>query len=274
MNGRSMRQHGTTLVELTIAVAIMATVFTAVLPLFAGIRNSSEARWAGLEMVQNARVLNEFLCRHLAEARRVVGVSGPTDDRGYIEFETAAGTLCRCGVADGGDIEFGPVDAGQGRTGSEPTPAPAGILAGPVEYLRFTCHDGNDLVRPAATAGQIRLVTWEVGWRSANRLTHGRTISGSCCLRVHMPVGNGPASRFSDGAGRPPERITPLSLESSGPRVPGRHEKPVPGLGWRACAGADMAGFRTEHGYARVAMALVRSVPGQGQGRTDGEGML
>jgi type II secretory pathway pseudopilin PulG len=209
MNGRSMRQHGTTLVELTIAVAIMGTVFTAVLPLFAGIRNSTEARWAGLEMVQNARVLNEFLCRHLAEARRVVGVSGPTDDRGYIEFETAAGTLCRCGMADGGDIEFGPADAGPGRAGSEPTPAPAGILAGPVEYLRFICYDGNDLARPVATAGRVRLVTWGVGWRSSNRLTRSTMTSGSCYLRVRTPVGDAAAAMAPDvlsRLGAPPSR--------------------------------------------------------------------
>ena len=38
--------RGTTLVELTVATALMATVFAAILPLFAGIRNSAEARWA------------------------------------------------------------------------------------------------------------------------------------------------------------------------------------------------------------------------------------
>jgi hypothetical protein len=184
MNSRRIRQHGTTLVELTIAVAITATVFTAVLPLFAGIRNSAEARWAGLEMVQNARVLNEYLCRHLAQARRVVGVSGPMDDRGYIEFETAAGSLCRCSLGTGGDIEFGPAGGRQGQEASARAPAPAGILAGPVEYLRFVCYDGNDLAHPSTTAGRIRLVTWEAGWRSANPLTRGRTVSGSCCLRV------------------------------------------------------------------------------------------
>ncbi len=187
MNSRRIRQQGTTLVELTIAMAITATVFTAVLPLFAGIRNSTEARWAGLEMVQNARVLNEYLCRHLAEARRVARVSGATDRRGFIEFETAAGTLCSCSLGDGGNIEFGPAGRGQERENSERTRPPAGMLTGPAEYLCFTCYDGEDLAHSTTTPGRIRLVTWEVAWRSSSRLTRGRTVSGSCYLRIGMP---------------------------------------------------------------------------------------
>jgi hypothetical protein len=230
MNVWRMRQHGTTLVELTIAVAIMATVFTAVLPLFAGIRNSTEARWAGLEMVQNARVLNEYLCRHLAEARRVADVSGATDDRGYIVFETATGSLCRCCLGEGGDIEFGPADGRQGREDSGPAGSPAGILAGPADYLRFVCYDGNDLAHPSTTAGRIRLVTWEAGWRSSSRLTRGRAVSGSCYFRVDTRAGDSPAFTISDRAGRPSERITPRSFESPSHCVPGRQKKPARGV--------------------------------------------
>jgi hypothetical protein len=289
MKGWCMRQHGTTLVELTIAVAIMTTVFAAVLPLFGGIRNSTEARWAALEMVQNARVLNEFLCRHLAEARRVVDVSARADDRGYIEFETSAGSVCRCGVADRGDIEFGPADARRGHKGSEATPSPAGTLAGPVEYLRFTCYDGNDLIHPVTTAGRVRLVTWEAGWRSTSRLTHGRTVSGSCYLRVDAPGGDPRPSLISDGAGRSPERMTPLFSESPGPCVPGGQGKPAPGSGCHAYACVCMPSVHREHGYASVAMApgcrtepgharaavaCVRSVPGEERDGTGVEGTL
>jgi hypothetical protein len=206
MNGWRIRQHGTTLVELTIAVAISATVFGALLPLFAGIRNSTEARWAALEMVQNARVLNEYLCRHLAEARRVARVSGATERRGYIEFETAAGTLCSCFMGEGGDVEFGPADPGPGPEDSERTGPQVGILAGPVEYLCFTCYDGNDLAHPTTTPGRIRLVTWEAAWRSSHRLTQGRTVTGSCYLRVDTP---GKCSVTED-AEHPQERVTAL----------------------------------------------------------------
>lgn len=168
---RTTDRHGTTLVELMVAVAIMATVFVAVVPLFAGVRNSADTRWANLEMIQNARVLNEQLCRSLAGARRVVAVAAGTSDAGYIEFEAADGTVYRCALGAGGYIEFGPVDN-------------PGELVGPVEYLRFACYSGNDLSRLAQTPEEIRLVTWETRLRSAGRLAQDRTISGACYLRV------------------------------------------------------------------------------------------
>jgi prepilin-type N-terminal cleavage/methylation domain-containing protein len=210
MNDGRTQQHGTTLVELMIAVAIMATVFTAVLPLFAGIRNSTEARWAALERVQNARVLNEYLCRHLAEAHRVVGVSPATDDHGYIEFETAAGTLWRCSLGHGGDIEFGWAEGGQEGGDAEPSVAPAGVLAGPVEYLRFACYDDNDLAHPVTAPGRIRLVTWEVGWRGSSRMMQSRTAGGACCLRIGVQGGSGQAvATEKDAAQAQGETILP-----------------------------------------------------------------
>jgi len=164
-------RHGTTLVELTVAVAIMAVVFAAIMPLFAGVRNSADTRWAGLEMVQNARVLNEQFCRHLAAARRVTAASADTSDNGYVQFEAADGASYRCALGAGGYVEFGPV----GNLSE---------LVGPVDYLRFVCYDGNDLVNPAPTPEGTRLVTWEAGLRSAGPMTRGKIIRGACYLRV------------------------------------------------------------------------------------------
>ena len=166
--------------ELTVAVAIMATVFAAIMPLFAGIRNSAAARWAGLEMVQNARVLNEHLHRHLAQARRIVAVSAGTDPNGYIEFESDDGAVYRCGIGTWGYVEFGPV--GQMHP-----------LAGPVEALRFTCYDAVDLSRPTPAPSAIRLVTWEVRFQSPEALVPGRQVTGACCLRLE-PTDNRGAS--------------------------------------------------------------------------------
>src|SRR5512136_251848 len=115
-------RRGTTIVELTIAVAIIATVFATIMPLFAGLRNSAAAQWANLEMVQSARVLNEQLCRYLAPAKRIVGVSSSTSDDGHIEFEAADGAIYRCDLGAGDYVEFGP--AGD-----------LSELVGPVEYL-------------------------------------------------------------------------------------------------------------------------------------------
>jgi hypothetical protein len=151
---------------------IMATVFAAMMPLFAGIRNSADARWASLEMVQNARVLNEQLGRYLTQARRVVAVSASSDDGGYIEFEAADGVVYRCAVGTRDYVEFGPV--GQLHE-----------LAGPVEYLRFACYGEADFDRPVQTPDGVRLVSWEVGLKSIGRLTRGKSVVGACCLRVH-----------------------------------------------------------------------------------------
>ncbi|OHB66526.1 MAG: hypothetical protein A2Y77_09670 [Planctomycetes bacterium RBG_13_62_9] len=180
MTGKSRSLHGTTLVELTVAVAIMTTVFAAIMPLFAGIRNSADARWAGLEMVQNARVLNDHLYRHLAQARRIVAVSACTDPGGYIEFEAEDGVVYRCAGQARGYVEFGPV--GELRE-----------LAGPVEYLRFVCYDAVDLGRPIHSPDDIRLVTWEARLRSAGPLTQGRRITGACCLRIRPAEDSGEA---------------------------------------------------------------------------------
>jgi hypothetical protein len=159
------------------ATAIMAVIFTAILPLFAGIRNSAEARWAGLEIVQNARVLNEELCRYLAQARRVVAVSGNTEDHGFIEFETPDGMTYRCAVGTRGYVEFGPAGALQ-------------ELAGPVEYLRFVCYGAADLDTPVRTPDEVRLVTWEAGLRSAGDLARTKVVTGACCLRSRRVTGN------------------------------------------------------------------------------------
>jgi type II secretory pathway pseudopilin PulG len=171
MKDKRNRQHGTTLVELTVAVAVVAIVFAALMPLFVGIRNSSESRWAGLEMVQNARVLNEQLSRHLAQARRVMSVSGASTANGYIEFEAADGAVLRCEVASNGYVRFGPADD-------------LAELAGPVKSLQFVCYDANDLESPTEVPACVRLVTWEAVFKSSARLTQGRSIMGASFLRT------------------------------------------------------------------------------------------
>jgi hypothetical protein len=163
-------QSGTTLVELTMATALMAVIFAAVMPLFVGIRNSADTRWAGLEMVQNARVLNEQLCRYLTQARRVVAVSASMEQRGAIEFEMPGGAIYRCAMGPRGYIEFGPVG-----TRHE--------LAGPVEYLRFACYGETDFDTPVRTPDAIRLVTWEAGLKSGEQPVRRRSVVGACCLR-------------------------------------------------------------------------------------------
>jgi hypothetical protein len=169
--GKWALPRGTTLVELTVATALMATVFAAIMPLFAGVRNSAEARWASLEMVQNARVLNEQLGRYLAQARRIAAVSGAVVENGYLEFAVEGGAVYRCAVDARGYVQFGPV----GKLHE---------LAGPVDYLRFACYSDSDFDRPVQEPGHVRLVTWEAGFRSTGHLTQGKVVTGACCLRT------------------------------------------------------------------------------------------
>jgi type II secretory pathway pseudopilin PulG len=166
---------GMTVLELVIAMAVMTLVLGAVLPLFAGIRNGSDTRWAHSEMIQNARVLNDHLSRHLAAGKRIVSVSQDSETDGYIELEAADGTLYRYGVGADDTIEFGPV-------------GDLSALAGPVSSLRFVCYDANDLTSPTDVVGSIRLVTWEVIFRSSGRLTQDKRVTGACYLRANGNV--------------------------------------------------------------------------------------
>jgi type II secretory pathway pseudopilin PulG len=185
VNDKTAARHGTTLIELAVATAIMTTVFAMLMPLFVGIRNSADARWANLEMIQNARVLNEHLGRHLAQARKLVAVRASTDDDGYVEFEAEDGRIYRCGVGARGCIEFGLVGESQERGMTNRGSSGWGVLTGPVEYLRFACYDGADFSKPVPTPDRVQLVTWEARLKGMGRLTQGKAVTGACCLRVH-----------------------------------------------------------------------------------------
>jgi len=171
---RSIRRThvGTTVVELIVAMAVMTVILGAVVPLFAGMRNSSDTQQACSEMVQNARVLHEHLLRHLAQATRLLAVSSPSEAAGYLEFESADGAVYHYGINAEGYVEFGPVGA-------------AAELAGPVDFLTFVCYDANDLATPTEVAGHIRFVTWDGALRSSRRLTRDRAVAGACCLRAN-----------------------------------------------------------------------------------------
>ena len=155
------------MVELTVATAILVTVFASLMPVFVAMRNHADAAGAGSEMVQNARILNEQLYRHLAGSKRVTAMSAGADPHGHIEFEAADTVVRRCQLGSNGCVEFGPVND-------------LCELAGPVEYLKFTCYDGSDPAMQTDVAEHVRLVTWEARLASAGVLAEDRTIRGAC----------------------------------------------------------------------------------------------
>ena len=67
----NFRQRGLTLLEMIIALAIIAVVFAAILPQFSNIRNSWDSKRVNAEIIQNGRVLTEYLNRYLAKAVQI-----------------------------------------------------------------------------------------------------------------------------------------------------------------------------------------------------------
>ena len=172
------------MVELTVSTAILATVFASLMPVFVVMRNHADVAAAGSERVQNARILNEQLYRHLAQAERVIAMSAAGDSDGHLEFEAADGVVRGFRLGSNGGVEFGPVND-------------LHELAGPVEYLKFTCYDGNDPAMQTDTAAHVRLVTWEAG------PVEDRAVRGACYLRVGPGAGSGESNAAYDfAAGR------------------------------------------------------------------------
>ena len=160
---------------MTVAMAILAVVFAAIMPVFAAVRNHADTAGADSEMVQNARVLNEQLYRCLAQAKKITTMSASTSNDGYIEFQAADGTVQRCQRGSSHCIEYG-------------APGTLSQLTGPVQYLKFTCYDGNSPMVQTDVPGHVRLVTWEARLDSAGTLAADRIIDGACHLRVGPSV--------------------------------------------------------------------------------------
>lgn len=137
--------RGLTLLEMVIAVAIMAILFSALLPHFTTIDRSWDSRCASAQTVQSGRVLLDFLSRNLVKASRIVSVSDPTETHGYIEFEDNTGTIFRCDISDESNIQYGPV----GNLTD---------LAGPASRLQFLCFSAYDFETRITNARQIRFV--------------------------------------------------------------------------------------------------------------------
>lgn len=144
----NFRQRGLTLLEMIIAMAIIAVVFAALLPQFTNIRNSWDSKRANAEIIQNGRVLTEFLNRYLEKAVQITDVSDPAENNGYIEFVGADEVTYRCDIGANDYIEFGPVGS-------------LAELAGPVERLQFSCYTLDDLDTATTVLTSVRFVKVE-----------------------------------------------------------------------------------------------------------------
>ena len=163
--------RGMTLLEMVIALSMMAVVFAAVVPTFAAIRNSWAAYQGEGEILQNARVLAEHMYRHLFEAAAITDVSSPSNTVGYIELRGADDQEYRYELGADGYVRFGALDD-------------LAVLAGPVSELGFTCYDGNDFSASTTEAGTVRFVTIRTTFPPSTPLASSRSYATSVFLRT------------------------------------------------------------------------------------------
>ncbi len=125
---RSFCKMGTpaalTLLEMILAMAIMAIIFAVIVPQFRPMLSSWDSKAGAGEALQNGRVLIDHLKYNLSKAVRISDVSGSAVTSGYIEYEDNDGNTCRYAVASS-YVEFGVVGS-------------LSDLAGPVSQLQFT----------------------------------------------------------------------------------------------------------------------------------------
>jgi len=148
-NSKTRFSRALTLVEMVIAMAIMAIVFAALVPQFRAILGSWDSKEANAEVLQNGRILIDHLNRNLSKAVQITAVSDSSETNGYIEFEDNDANSVRYDINGATSyVEFGPV----GNLAD---------LAGPVSQMQFTCYDACDLDTPITTVGDIRCVKVE-----------------------------------------------------------------------------------------------------------------
>ncbi len=145
---KSNIREALTMLEMVIALAIMAVVFAVLLPQFRTIQNSWASKAGNAETLQNGRVLIEHLNYNLSRAAIVTAVSDATEAGGYIEFMDADDITMRYDIGPSQYVRFGPV----GNLSD---------LAGPVSELRFTCYDAFDLDTPITDPKITRFVKIE-----------------------------------------------------------------------------------------------------------------
>ena len=163
-----------TILEMVIALAIMAIVFATILPLFRNIQNNWDSKQGAAEAIQNGRVLIDHLNRSLAKAIRITAVSDSSTTNGYIQFENNEGNNLRYDIASN-YVQFGP--AGN-----------LSELAGPVSNLQFTCYDANNFVTPTTEVNDIRFIEVETVLTNSAALGQDKTFTTSVYLRTNANI--------------------------------------------------------------------------------------
>jgi len=160
-----------TLLEMILALAIMAIVFSAIIPLFQQIRDGWDSKQAAAETGQNGRILIDHLNRSLSKAVKITAVSDPSTNDGYIQFEDNDGNNFKYDIANS-YVRFGVV-------------GDLCDLAGPVSQLRVTCYDANDFSTPITDVNNIRLVKVQTTLTNSAPMGQDKTFTTSAYLRTN-----------------------------------------------------------------------------------------
>jgi prepilin-type N-terminal cleavage/methylation domain-containing protein len=181
---KTYQPKGLSLIEMVISIALIAIVFAAILPQFRNISNSWASKQGNSEVLQNGRVLVDYLNRNLAKAVRVTAVSNSSETDGYIEFEDKDGITYRCDIAANNYVEFGAV-------------GDLSALAGPVSSLRFTCYALDDLDTAITDVDSIRFVRVEATVVNSSANSRDQTFIASTFIRTNGS-GGGQAAVYTE----------------------------------------------------------------------------
>jgi len=167
--------RGTTLIELVVAITLMALVMGTVVPLIGSLRNNLDSAQSNMNTLQKGRSLFNHLSLHLGQAIRITAVSPASQTLGYIEFEDDLGDAYRYDVGADSYVEYG-LAASQEN------------LAGPVSQLQFTCYSHHDMNSPITDVNSIRFV--EVQATIINQGTTGQDKTFSTSAYVYVNGNN------------------------------------------------------------------------------------
>ena len=176
-----------TMLEMAIAIAIMAVVFAVLVPQLRALHNSWDSKAGNAEILQNSRILKDHLQRNLSSASRLIAVSDPAETNGYIEFLNNDANNVRYDVNGTTDyVEFGLV----GNLAD---------IAGPVSQLKFTCYNAFDLDTPITDVNSIRCVKVETTLTNPDGLGQDMTISTQAYIRTNaLPATGGSINKLSE----------------------------------------------------------------------------
>jgi len=181
-----------TLVEMMVAISIMATIFMVLAPQLRLIQNSWAMTQAQGETLQNGRVFIEEITAALQQASQITAVSSPSENNGYIEFLGHDDITRRCQILNN-NISFGEPNA-------------LAQIAGPATALNFSCFSATDLVSPITDPNLIRSVKVSATIKDPESSVT-ETYTTQAYLRVNsMPAQDSAGTRyiFDNNRGKTP----------------------------------------------------------------------